>query len=119
MNEINADTIHRLRERRIVLLEEIDTIDDELKGLGVNPNLSSLVVSILKVAERPLTSRQLYDHTLALGIHAYSLIEFNRHLDRLHAAGSIMLATGGNGSTWIVRRQSHPYAVDSPQLSVD
>ena len=103
MNEIDIEdnTIHWLRERRIALLEEIDKIDDELKGLDVNPHLNSLIVSILKAASRSLASAQLFEHTLALGIHAHTLFEFNRHLDRLHAAGAIQLSDVGDGSTWI------------------
>ena len=118
MNDIVGDTIHRLRERRIQLLEEIDAIDDDLKVFGVNPHLSSLVVSILKAASTPLTSMQLFDHTLALGIHAHTLGDFNRHLDRLHAAGAIQLAYAGDYGNWVVRSPSPPHVVEQ-KLSID
>ena len=88
--DIAADTIRRLRERRIHLVDELEDVDVQLKRLGVNPHLESLLASILKAAARPLSTGRLYEHTKELGLHKRTWKDFVLHLDRLHAAGTIV-----------------------------
>ena len=88
--DITSSTIRRLRQRRLELCAELDDVDAELVDLGVNPRLGSLLAAILKAAAMPLSTQRLYDHTEALGLHHLTEKDFVLHLDRLHAAGTIV-----------------------------
>ena len=117
MTNIDASAIRVLRGHRIELCAELDQLDADLAELGVNPRLGSLLVSILKCAARPLSTWLLYNHTKELGLHHHTMRDFVLHLDRLHAAGTIVTA-GDRG--WTTRRPAPPRTLPStPALSVD
>ena len=87
---VDTNAIRSLRQRRLDLCAELDQVDADLVALGVNPRLKSLLASILKAAARPLSTGRLYEHTKELGLHQRTWKDFVLHLDRLHAAGTIV-----------------------------
>ena len=102
---IDSNAIRILREHRIELCAELDQLDADLVALGVNPRLGSLLVAILKAAARPLSTGRLYEHTKELGLHSHSHKNFVFHLDRLHAAGTIVPV---GEKKWATRRSTKP-----------
>ena len=114
---IDAYSISRLRERRLALSAELDHVDADLVALGVNPHLESLLAAILKAAARPLSSGRLYEHTKELGLHQRTWKDFVLHLDRLHAAGTIVPV---DEKKWATRAPTAPLEPQAPPaLSVD
>ena len=114
---IDANTIRILRERRIDLCADLDEVDGGLVALGVNPRLESLLAAILKAAARPLSTGRLYEHTKELGLHNHTWKNFVLHLDRLHAAGTIVPV---GEKKWAVKRPTPARTLPStPALEVD
>ena len=103
--DITTSTIRRLRERDITLRAELADVNDELVALGVNPHLEPLIVAILIAASRTLSTWRLYEHTKELGLHQHSMKDFVLHLDRLHAAGTIVPV---GEKKWVARRPAPP-----------
>ena len=105
MTNIDAYAIRVLRGHRIELCAELDQLDADLAELGANPRLGSLLASILKAAARPLSTGRLYEHTKELGLHQHTWKDFVLHLDRLHAAGTIVPV---GDKKWATRRPTKP-----------
>ena len=115
MTDIESYAIRTLRGHRIELCAELDQVDADLVALGVNPRLGSLLAAILKAAARPLGTWPLYEHTKDLGLHHHSYKDFVLHLDRLHAAGTIV--TVGD-KKWATKRPTPPVEPVEPLAPV-